>query len=163
VAPIPHEHLFEQAEALATDPNGRQAELRRAVSAAYYGLFHFTLTAAADMVVGAADRATARYALVYRSDDHGRLRSLCQQLSGTNPQVSLLPSPGDFGRVADFARIAVTLHEHRTLADYDPSRDFTLREVEIDISDAREAVKWFQQATREQQETFLTLLLFRSR
>jgi hypothetical protein len=31
------------------------------------------------------------------------------------------------------------------------------------ISDAREAVKWFQESTVEQQETFLTLLLFKSR
>jgi hypothetical protein len=47
----------------------RQVDIRRAISVAYYGLFHFTLTAADDEVVGSSQRATTRYALVYRSLD----------------------------------------------------------------------------------------------
>jgi hypothetical protein len=76
--------------------------------------------------------------------------------------MSLAPS-GGFGRVAEFARIVGHLLELRALADYDPSRDFTADEARVAISDAREAIKWFQEGTPEQQEAFLTLLLFRSR
>jgi hypothetical protein len=47
--------------------------------------------------------------------------------------------------------------------DHDQSRDFTPDEAELAISDAREAIAWFRAATREQQEAFLTLLLFRPR
>jgi uncharacterized protein (UPF0332 family) len=159
--PLP-EHLFEQAEALVASPQARQDDLRRAISASYYALFHFTLTAAADMVVGTDDRSSARYSLVYRSVDHSRLRALCCQLSGTRPQLPLTPSDG-FGRIADFARIAFHLYELRNLADYDPSRPFTTDEARVAISDAREAIKRFQQGTVEQQKAFLTLLLFRSR
>jgi uncharacterized protein (UPF0332 family) len=157
------EHLFEQADALAARPQARQTDLRRAVSAAYYGAFHFTLTAAADMVVGASNQSTARYALVYRSVDHSRLRALCSQLGGTKPQnVPLAPS-GGFGMIADFARITANLYELRNLADYDPARNFTPNGAKVAISDAREAIKWFQQGTVEQQEAFLTLLLFKPR
>ena len=161
--PLPPDDLFEQAEALAGRAGARQVDLRRAISAAYYGLFHFTMTAAADLVIGAENRSTARYTLVYRSADHGRLRSLCSQLGGTKPQnLPLAPADG-FGRLADFARIVGNLYELRNLADYDPSRDFTADEARVAISDAREAIKWFQQGTAEQRETFLISLLFKPR
>jgi uncharacterized protein (UPF0332 family) len=157
------EHLFGQADALAAGTEPREADLRRAISAAYYGLFHFTLTAAADMVVGSGNRSSARYGLVYRSVDHLRLRALCAQLNATKPQnLSLVPS-GGFGTIADFARIVCYLHELRNLPDYDTSRDFTPDEARVAISEARQGIKWFQQGTAEQQQAFLTLLLFRSR
>jgi hypothetical protein len=163
LSPPDPEHLFGQAEALAALPEGRQADLRRAISAAYYGLFHFTLTAAADMIVGSGDRSSPRYSLVYRSVDHSRLRALCSQLSGTAPQNLPFLPPGGFGTVADFARIGGHLYELRNLADYDPSRDFTAEKAKVAIADARQAITWFQETTKEQQETFLTLLLFRPR
>ena len=53
------ERVFEQAAALAASPTLRQTDLR--ISAAYYGLFHSTVTAAADMVVGPGDGSGARY------------------------------------------------------------------------------------------------------
>jgi hypothetical protein len=157
------EHLFEQADALAASAVDRQTDLRRAVSAAYYGLFHFTLTAAADMVAGSDTRSSSRYSLVYRSVDHSRLRSLCSQVIGTRPQNLPLVLSAGFGTIAQFARIAGYLYELRNLADYDPSRDFTPDEARVAISEARHAIKWFQQGSAEQQQAFLTLLLFRSR
>jgi hypothetical protein len=33
----------------------------------------------------------------------------------------------------------------------------------VAISDAREAITWFQSCTKEQQEAFLTMLLFKRR
>jgi hypothetical protein len=121
------------------------------------------LTAAADMVVASGDRSSARYSLVYRSVDHSRLRALSLQLSGSKPRnLPLLPS-GGFGTIADFARTAANLYELRNIADYDPSRDFTPDEAQLAISYAREAIAWFQGATKEQQEAFLTLLLFKPR
>jgi hypothetical protein len=50
------EELLNQAQQLAGQPT--QADLRRAVSSA---LFHFLLTAAADMIVGADKRHTLNY------------------------------------------------------------------------------------------------------
>jgi hypothetical protein len=49
------EHLFEQADRLViplpSEQEPRETDLRRAVSIAYYGVFHFTMTAAVDMFV----------------------------------------------------------------------------------------------------------------
>lgn len=83
------------------------------------------------------------------------------------------PRRSDFGRPGpstkpwwrqDFCGSAFQFrHELRNLADYDPSRDFTPDEARVAISDARQAIVWFQQGTTEQQEAFLTLLLFKSR
>jgi uncharacterized protein (UPF0332 family) len=157
------EHFFAQAEALAGGPTATQVDLRRAISAAYYGLFHFTLQVAANLFVGADKQSTAGYALVYRSVDHGRFRTLGAQLGGTKSQSVPLMLNGGFGKVADFARIAANLYELRNLADYDPLREFTTDEAKTAVSNAREAVKLFQQGTVDQQEAFLTLLLFKPR
>ena len=59
--------------------------------------------------------------------------------------------------------VAGNLHELRTRADYDPSPEYTADEAMTAISNAREAVAWFQQGTMEQQQAFLTLWLFRPR
>lgn len=74
------EHLLDQADRLIVPPAGapRQADLRRAISNAYYSLFHAVATAAADDFVGRTKRSSPRYALVYRSIDHGSLRKLCE-------------------------------------------------------------------------------------
>jgi hypothetical protein len=159
---VPHpnpEEFFQQADLLAANPAASDADLRRAISAAYYGLFHFTLTAAADMVAAEPNRGTERYMLIYRSVDHSRLRSLCSEIRKTNPQkLSLMPQ-GGFGTIAEFARIALNLQELRIFADYDPSKSFTTTDASLAPHEAREAIKWFQQGTPEQRESFLILLL----
>jgi hypothetical protein len=66
VPPLDPEHLFEQALKLTDPAADRQADFRRAISAAYYGLFHAVLSAAADLFIGAGNRSTGRYELVYR-------------------------------------------------------------------------------------------------
>lgn len=77
--PDPEEFL-QQADALAGNSSATQVDLRRAISAAYYAVFHFCLAAGTDMILGAGASASARYSIVYRSVDHARLRGLCEQL-----------------------------------------------------------------------------------
>jgi hypothetical protein len=60
------EYLLEQAAKLARAPIAgapRQTDLRRAISAAYYAVFNFTLTCLADEFVGVQQRPGRRYAL----------------------------------------------------------------------------------------------------
>ena len=67
MATLNPDHLFEQADKLVVPPRAgppRQVDLRRAISAAYYGIYHFCLTAAADEFVGVIHRATSRYAAI---------------------------------------------------------------------------------------------------
>jgi hypothetical protein len=118
--PDPDE-LLQQADALAAKPGATQADLRRAISAAYYAIFHFTMAAAADMFFGTATPSASAYTVVYRSVDHEALRSLCAQLSQSKPQNVAIPL-SSFGTIADFARVTANLQEQRHSADYDPSK-----------------------------------------
>src|SRR5947207_6601479 len=57
------EHLLQQAEKLIGAPTlgqPRQVDIRRAISAAYYALFHAASIEAADNLVGARNRNTQR-------------------------------------------------------------------------------------------------------
>lgn len=103
------EHLFDQAEKLIQAPAAgrpRQVDLRRGVSAAYYGLFHATLAAAADLVVGTTNRSTAPYELVHRSIDHRALKELCTEVTKqTLPRkyATYIPPTGFWPNIATFA------------------------------------------------------------
>jgi hypothetical protein len=74
------DHLLQQADQLISPVGGgapRQADLRRALSTAYYALFHAIVTQAADTFVGRTQRSTAAYSLIYRSVEHRNLKALC--------------------------------------------------------------------------------------
>ena len=57
----------------------RQAELRRAVSAAYYALFHALARCCADTLVGAtpASRSQTAWTQTYRALEHGYAKNQC--------------------------------------------------------------------------------------
>jgi hypothetical protein len=155
------DRLLEVAEALY-DKHKDETDLRQAVSAAYYALFHYTLRAAADLVIGAANRNIPRYNLAYCSIDHKRLKILRDQLRGKAPNEVVLPyaPPGGFGQIAVFARLVVNLQEERHRADYHPIARFDEARTLQAISNARDAIRHFEAASVEQRESFLTLLLF---
>ena len=126
MATLNPDHLFEQADKLVVLPRAdppRQVDLRQVISVAYYGIFHFCLTAAADEFVGVTQRATSRYALVYRSIDHRTLRDLCLEAKKPTPQAKFAPyfPAGGFGpNIQTFCTFAVELQLKRHLADYNP-------------------------------------------
>lgn len=159
------EHLFTQAERLIASPRAgppRQADLRRAVSAAYYGVFHVVLTALADEFVGAMHRRTSRYALVYRGIEHRALRALCKEARKPRPAQLYDPffPPGGFDAdIRAFAGIVVELQERRHAADYDPLIRIEVSDARLAIEAARGAVRRFRRADAAQRKTFLTLLL----
>lgn len=157
------DELLNYADRLAGNASPTQTELRRALSAAYYAVFHFCLTAAADMVVGDALSSTPEYLLVYRSIDHVRLRGLCDQLRGTKPGDIPIKLSGGFGDISQFARVTYNLYELRIKADYDPGAMYSPSEVRLAVSGARQAVAWFVSSTPEQKRVFLTMLMFRAR
>jgi hypothetical protein len=163
VHPDPN-RLFDHADALINN-NQDETDLRRAVSAAYYGVFHFTLGALADWIVGPDNRSPDQYALVYRSVDHKVLRALCDQFRGATLNATIKPyePAGGFGPIGDFARAVLNLYELRILADYNPTHALSHTDALGAVSSARPAVANFQAAMPEQRKAFLTLLAFRAR
>jgi uncharacterized protein (UPF0332 family) len=163
------DHLFEQAEKLILPPAAgppRQVDLRRAISAAYYGVFHYMLISAADEFVGVTKRGTPRYALIYRSVDHRALRALCNETSKPTLPAKyqrFVPAIGFSGDIQAFANAFVGLQEKRHTADYDPSGRVKTADASLAIATARDAVKRFQQADEADRRAFLDLLLFSPR
>lgn len=120
------QHFFERATRLAASQSSgppRQVDLRRAISDAYYGIFHATLAAAADQFVGVSKRSTSEYVRVYRSFSHGAVRELCSEVKKPALSRSLVRHvpPGGFGLdLKAYAEGLFELQEKRLSADYDP-------------------------------------------
>lgn len=159
------EHLFEQAEWLITSRAGRprQVDIRRAISAAYYGLFHAIVTAAADQFVGVTNRDRNDYSLVYRSVDHKWLRELCMEVRKPtliNRFKRYEPGNGFGPDIVAFAIAAAELQEKRHAADYDVMIRMTQSDATFAIRTARAALRRFDRATERRRVAFLSLLLF---
>jgi len=111
----------------------RQADLRRAVSTAYYAVFHALAHECADRLVGTnkASRSAQAWTQVYRALDHGFAK---QQYSRTRNK--------DFpAHIVQFADAFITLQEERNRADYDPNATYTRAEVSIHVQAAQQAIR----------------------
>lgn len=147
----------------ATPPS--EAQLRRAVSTAYYALFHKVLRAGAERFMGVGKQRSAGYGLIYRGFNHGRMKTVCASLN----VATLSKTLQQLGRIAvsqdmrDFAGAFVALQEARHLADYDPSTVFTLSASTdlVDVADA--AMTAFDRATPDERADVLALMLISPR
>jgi hypothetical protein len=150
------EHLLAQAAKLIEPPTAgppRQVDVRRAISSAYYAVFHAILIAAADEIVGAVHRVTANYAVVYRSIDHRQLRTICD--------IARAKAGAGFGTdVQTFAGAVMSLQERRNVADYDPTNQFRTVHGNQAIDLARIALHHWEAVPDVERRTFLMLLLF---
>ena len=156
------DHLLAIAESLASGRVGsqrgrpRQAELRRAVSAAYYALFHSLAGNCANLLVGNRASTPTRQAWrqAYRALDHGRVRRQCTE---RRPKRVLDRFPPE---IENFAEQFVKMQELRHLADYDPFQDFSRPEVSQHIEDTKSAIAQFGQAHRADRRAFAVFVLF---
>jgi|SRR5260370_10637403 len=124
-----HDDLLNQALQLVHTVPTTQASLRRAVSSAYYAVFHLLIA-----------EATANWnnvklrAALGRAYDHGIMKTASNRLSNTRD----FPFAGEDPRVVASLRfVALTftqLHENRNFADYNLTKD-------LDPTDALNQVK----------------------
>ena len=148
--------LLDAAETLLRDGRRSNAFRRRAVSTAYYAVFHALAKLCADYVTRLAQRRTDEYARVYRSLEHGVLKNAFGQLPLKNNQ-----------RLSDIGAIVVRLQAERHRADYLPpiagvlSHD-TAQEL---VEQAREAVAELESLKPQNKDcrTLATSLLFKER
>ena len=159
------DHLPEQADRLIIAPGAgppRQVDLRRAVSATYYAIFHFVTTSLADEFVGVTLRTSPRYGLVYRSVDHKSLRELCTDISKSTPPQKLrpfLPQGGIGHDMIVFSNAVTALQEQRHRADYDPVARYRTGEVKTIIQTGRSGIARFRHSSDDSRKAFMTLLL----
>jgi hypothetical protein len=163
------DHLLEQADRLIAPVGGgapRQADLRRAISTAYYGVFHAVATEAADSFSGRTQRQSPRYALVYRSIEHGSLRGICEDVIKTTLPAKYVhhePSGGFGPDIIALATAVIDLQEKRHAADYDPLFRASTAEGIVAIQTGRTAVNRLRHANQTRRRAFLSLVVFSPR
>jgi uncharacterized protein (UPF0332 family) len=155
--PLAHD-LLEQAQHLANrEPKRpRQASLRRAVSAAYYSVFH--LLASAGM---ANWKSVQERSVVARGFDH----YLMKQVSTKTSKMSLKRNQMAVGvPLKRLATIFVELQQARHLADYDYVTKFQKTDVLKKIDSAVEAFEiWKRIRNEELAQHYLVCLLIKER
>jgi hypothetical protein len=152
--------LLQQADHLSKyqgiDPD--QASLRRAVSTAYYALFHLLIEDASQRWQGTAEAATG----IQRAFDHGPMKNASIQFQksvwldwhGVQQNV-----PSDLQAVA---RAFVDLQEERHVADYSNNKLWSATEVQTLLNTTRSAFQaWQSVRAHPMAGNYLLLLLLK--
>jgi uncharacterized protein (UPF0332 family) len=146
--------LLNQAYHLLTlDPPDppKQANLRRAVSAAYYALFHLLI----DEAVGNWGIARQRSVLA-RTFTHRAMKQICED-QVKNFYIAKQPSSG--AKLKDVAQTFSELQQKRETADYDNSFQWTHVNAESWLDKASVAfLDWREIRTEEESQDFLLAL-----
>ena len=138
----------------ASPKKPRQADLRRAVSTAYYALFHAMAKDAADMLVGVGqNRPDKAWTHTYRSLQHGEAKSACEAVRNLN-------FPNTIKSCAD---AFVALQQKRHEADYDPDYR-VLRAHALDaIQQAEDAIRKLRESSKRDRRAFAVQVLMKKR
>ena len=130
--------------------------LKRAVSTAYYAMFHALCESNADALVGASPTGQdfVIWAQTYRALDHGQAKNRLLSYRRESPATE----------IREFASAFGDLQEQRLAADYNPRSVFTRSQV-VGLIDLAEAVtNAFGNLTARQRRLLAThLLVARSR
>jgi uncharacterized protein (UPF0332 family) len=154
--------LLAQARMLARSEPGRpkQATLRRAVSTAYYGLFHFLIEESTILLFGGAQSDAAFRQLAARAFVHGKMKSACKEFVKPNPQdVHDLLQPfwatlaiANNAEARLVAQTFVDLQDDRHTSDYDLAVSFLRQDALNAATQADAAVHaWRQMKTANPQ------------
>lgn len=148
--------LLREAQA---DPHSGDVLFRRAISTAYYALFH-TLTAAGAEAFASGGPALSHKAA--RAFSHAGMRKVCDAyIRSPHPFPDLLPADP---HLVGIAQAFTVLQEGRHSADYDLATLFDSREATRLVSSAEAAYAAFDAIrTASATKTFLTALLLADR
>jgi hypothetical protein len=159
------EQLISQAEFLLREAAFNEANVRRAVSSAYYSLFHLLIR---DAVVNW--RHADQHARLARSFDHKRMKDASTATLKEMGNIPIQPTAGaDAEQAARFrlstvAQAFVDLQQARHKADYDVEEPFQPLDAALDVAQARLAfTAWSEVGDQPMAQRYLYLLLFKDR
>lgn len=134
----------------------RQSDLKRAISTAYYAMFHALCRNCADCLIGGtnSDRSAPAWRQAYRAVGHGYAKSQCMK----NEVIRRFPN-----EVQDFATLFHSLQAKRHSADYDPGSKFTKSDVTEAIRAADLAIRQFQNAHKRDRRAFAAWTAMKNR
>lgn len=166
--PIDPQKLIEAGRDFAkTRGKGRPRPiwLRRAVSSAYYALFHQLCREAAEHLI---PKGSPQQRLkLARAFGHGDMKKTCARIAGREgggnqhlrPLLDSLKGTG----IEDVAASFVDLQEARHRADYDHLADFSKAVALAHLRDAEKAIQALEKAKKRDQQTFFSLLAIGTR
>lgn len=142
--------LIPQTPAIQPAP----AAIRRAISTAYYAVFHALTASNADVLIGPVhNQLTAdAWIRIYRGLDHGYAKS---QLQRNRTGLS-----ADAQKFADLFR---DLQNERHNADYNPQATFTIHAATTWLNNAEAAIIDFLQTSQSERAAIAILTLIRMR
>ena len=150
--------LLGTAHVLLSSAGGKptEASLRRAVSSAYYALFHCLARECADLLIGGdgSDRSNAAWRQAYRALEHGSAKTKCRK----REMIAKFPV-----EIRGFAKTFADLQETRHSADYDPFAQFNGLDVGTDIAAAEAAIAEFRSAPVKHRRAFCAYVLLKDR
>lgn len=161
-----HDDLLEQARQLATWDAGRprQANLRRAVSSAYYAVFHFLIDQSCRNVMGALHAQREYRQVLGRAFSHSSMKNACESFAGGTLKASVRRGlPGSFvvpPRVQQIANDFIDLQYARHQADYDLTQRFARKDVLALINQAETAIETFRQLGASDEKAFFLACLW---
>ena len=128
--------------------------IRRAISNAYYAMFHALAHSNADALVGAPRDAVtaATWLRVYRGLDHGTARRELQR-----HRRELSPE------ARAFADAFQDLQNRRHSADYNPGATFTVQQASVWLTEAQAAISDYLQTDRSERAYVAAVTLIRPR
>lgn len=146
--------LINTAERLASLQRPTTSDLRRAVSTAYYALFHSMCALAADSLLGREhpDRCERAWAQTYRALNHGTAFIACKKCANNDHNF-----PKEIQAFADYF---ITMQGLRHDADYDPKAKFSAADVASHVSGALKAIESLDAAPEKHRRAFAALVLF---
>ncbi len=148
------ERLLALAEELAKTAGNSLTLKRRAVSTAYYAVFHALAKLCADELLGdRSDTRTEEYVRIYRSLEHGTLKTAFK--ASPVKRVVALQKIGN--RV-------VLLQSERIRSDYLPSQALYTSDQCLDlVNSAKSAVRSIAGLSRSDRRSLAVYLLFKNR
>lgn len=150
------DRLIQVAQELSkrTGYRPREAFMRRAVSTAYYAMFHALAQLCADELIGGKHARTVAWNRVYRALDHKLAKAMLQSKEATN----LSPA------IAAFGRAFAVLQERRHQADYDPMPfRYYFNETAALIELAHSAIRDLDGLGSDERRTLAVFILFKQR
>ena len=148
--------LLHVAGAREADAEQAQTHLKRAVSTAYYAMFHAVCANAAELLPGAANQpaTSAAWLQAYRGAEHTHVRNQCRNTS------VMAPFPSE---IREFAQIFVETQSQRNHADYNPVTNFFPPDVDRVINRADLAINLLASAPADIRRAFAIAILLRNR
>ena len=146
--------LIEAARDMTESGRGRptQAKLRRAVSTAYYAMFHCLAGCAANLLIGRTRKPA--WHQTYRALEHGKARNACEDKRA----MAVFPQ-----EVRGFAKAFVLLQKARQHADYALDGRYSKLDVLGAIDMAERTIAGFAQTDAEHRRAFVAHVLFKRR